>query len=395
VTGTTSSTNTSATLTEVTGQQAVNSNDLTKGGFQIKSYELQDTSGNNVNQTTALGYETAVNTLKTGVAPGNPFAFGILTLRSDVNHDPTINNLASIFTGGTVRSSHQVELRIPLIQRPPTSIPLPALWVNNQAAMGNTNQNIDGDLMVSQSDCADITLKVNPTYKVLISNVTMPQMPTMPGSTTVAGVTTYPSSQTGLPTGVYYLGAITAGTPATLPRSGDTADTNGIYHYIVESINGSGNNHTNITVGQKVYIYLKGNSDFGGQSSIDYNCIGTTGCIVQNFRVYGYNVNSTNNGINTTSGTICLGGGAETQAFIFGRDYNVGINGGSGTNFQGMIWAKGWLSPGTCGSASNQTVLTSAPPANSVSDWTALGFSPGNLPAQVGSISSLTRKEAN
>jgi hypothetical protein len=375
-------TSTTVNISQVTGQQAVNANDYTKGGYQIKSYELYDSSGNLINVSNAADYKTAIENAKNGAAVGNTFAQGVLTIRGDVN--PSANSLASIFTGGTVRSSNQIEVKFPLIKRDPVNIPFPGLWIGNQTTGSAAGQNIDADLMVNGSSCTNVQLDIEPNRKVIISDAIFPPLPTPP----TTNVNTYPAL-----------------TNQTLPSNSDVDNTGvtlanggtGIYRYVVNSI-GGGNNTLTITPGKKVHIYLKGNMSFTGNGGIDYNCAtvsgngqsgvsGTSGCVVEDFRIY---ASADPTVLGTTPPVICLSGGAGTQGFIFAPDYKVGVNGGSGQNFQGALWIDNWAAPGQCGSNSNQIVVTQR-----VNSWTNIGLFPQNLPAKVGAVTSVTRQEAN
>jgi hypothetical protein len=128
--------------------------------------------------------------------------------------------------------------------------------------------------------------------------------------------------------GRYEIGAIGAGT--TFPRSGDVADANGVYHYMVNSItlNGSNTVTINSTTG-RVRFYVSGDVTLSGNAGIQHT--GTP----DRFAIFG---------TGGVSQSITISGGASTtSAFIHAPNATVGINGGSSDpDVKGAVWARVW-----------------------------------------------------
>jgi hypothetical protein len=160
--------------------------------------------------------------------------------------------------------------------------------------------------------------------EIILGNVSLPPMPTPPNS----------GAQ-----GRYDVGSITS--TSTFPRSGDTPDTDGVYHYVVDSIDLSGNRDLtiNTTSSTKVRLYVSGNVSFSGNAAI-----GHTGS-PERLAILGTGDNSQ---------TITLSGGSTApNAFVFAPNATIGINGGSSNpDFKGAVWGRRWN-----GSSSNNAEI--------------------------------------
>lgn len=435
---------------DLIGQKLVNNSDATEGGFELASYTLTNVAGQPINYSTTgspaviqsgvtgtTPTQTYINDLKNAAANNTPFAYGIITLKGAVNSRAT--DAATNFSGNE-SSKSQIQVRIPLIKRPPNEIPFAGLWLNNQTA-NSRDQVINANLMVKGSDCAEVTLDMSSGNQVIISDATMPSLPYLPvaGATGVyqlsntssvslpisgnvpdsngvyhyftnrslSQVTISPSLPTGQKVYVYneYTSPGTTNSQLfndTLPNvAQDKLSSDGVYRYIVDKIGDNGNNNVNITTGHKVHVYLKGNMEFAGNGSVVYNCDGqlsTFGgqpCKVSDFRIYAYADSTVLAG---AAPLICISGGPTSQGFILGPNYSGGVNGGGGgVSFTGALWIGQWAgtttTPSTsCGSASNSGIVVKQ--ATNM-DWDAIGLYPENLPAKVNSVSTRTRQNYN
>ncbi len=144
-----------------------------------------------------------------------------------------------------------------------------------------------------------------------------------------------------LPSSYYTLSAVAANT--VFPRSGDTPDANGYYHYLVPSLTFNGNGQLKISAGKKVVFYLQGNLDIGG----NFDIIAENGARLE---IYGntngrYGCPSGSSGnCNTTEIKTSGNASIKGNVFIHAPEARAGINGGgnSNPNFQGAIWVKNW-----------------------------------------------------
>ena len=134
--------------------------------------------------------------------------------------------------------------------------------------------------------------------------------------------------------------------------SGDLTANNNI---IVNSVNSE--TTRSATLPQKILIYLDGNLDLQGSSSITHQCRKTDGsapplCDLNNFQIYGYNATS-------QPRRICSSGSQEIEGFIIAPTYTAGSNatGSAQGGFKGAIWVNNW--GGSCANtSSNQLTIT-------------------------------------
>ncbi len=292
---------------------------------------------------------------------------------------------------GASRQHLKVTIRVkpPL---PPT-FPVPGLWVGQSASSGTNNEaNILGACGVSLANMSTPT----PPWQIL-TGVTMdfPSLPPYPAvDTTLTSAQTpppghIPSSQnltstvtgtyprtTGTPdransNGIYeYIVAsgvtfssptITSGqkvvfyidlgsnqVSGTYPRSGDVPDYNGVYNYLVNSINS-----VTITAPQKVNFYLTGN---GGE--VNHDCIPSTifTCSLD-FKIYGYGTTSSIPQF-ALNGNKCV-----HNAFILAPTYSLDHQGGGNCGYTvlgdyiGVAWVGTWTGTG----GSNHTGMRQDP----------------------------------
>jgi hypothetical protein len=117
----------------------------------------------------------------------------------------------------------------------------------------------------------------------------------------------------------------------TLPRTGDTHDTNGVYHYVINSIDLQGGGKT-LTISppsdKSVRLYVSGNITMSGNAAFAHS--GTP----DRFAILG----------GTSSQTMTFNGGTtSSRVFVYAPNAAVTINGGGspGTNnIYGTVWAK-------------------------------------------------------
>jgi hypothetical protein len=148
--------------------------------------------------------------------------------------------------------------------------------------------------------------------KIILATLQLPPVPTAPAGT--------PN-----------LGNIT--NSRTLPRSTDTPDANGVYHYNVDSIDLSGNNNIKITHPNgtsRVRLYVSGDIKLSGGNA-DFQHSNSS----ERFAIFG---------TNPTSQTFTFNGSsATTNVFIHAPNATVGIKGGgSKPGITGAIWARAW-----------------------------------------------------
>ena len=81
----------------------------------------------------------------------------------------------------------------------------------------------------------------------------------------------------------------------------------------------------------------------------------------------------------------CLIGNNELEAFIYAKEYTVGV-GGTGV-LRGTIWADAWSTKAGCGSNTANIVV------EQTARWSDLGLQPKNTPPLLRNISSWQRKQ--
>lgn len=228
-----------------------------------------------------------------------------------------------------------------------TGTDVAALWITDNTTNNFGNNNFKGTIKISSPNCI-FTGKMpvpgrtasenNGLITVVKSKESMPPTPDLPST--------------------YYTN-VTSVVGQTLPRTTDTPDANGYYHYLIPSISLSGNNNFTVKANSKVAIYLQGDFSMSGNSTI-------TVPSTSQLEIYGntfvagtgskYKTGCTsadNPGCQTKNVTI-NGGGTTAKLFIHAPDATGGVDGGgnSNPNFSGSLWLKGWN-----GSNTNSGVL--------------------------------------
>ncbi len=202
---------------------------------------------------------------------------------------------------------------------------VPSLWIMDSNVNDFGNNNFDGNIIISQTDCnfegdmPEAQNFVDPNTQGIIKiNLPIPPVPTPPIT---------PKSVSGITDNITF----------PLNATNDPQDSEGYYHYALPSINIQGNNEITISSGKKVVFHLNGNMTMSGNSGI----VTQDGAKLE---IYG----------NSSTTDIVVNGGATASVFIHAPNANAGINGGgnSNPNFAGSIWAKSWQ-----GSNSNSGVF--------------------------------------
>jgi Tfp pilus assembly protein PilX len=346
-----------------TAWQDVDSTDLSKGQYRLRSYAFQPETGT------------------TPVAPG----IATLTVEGRVNQ----NGSGSTATKDVGTSTARLQVKVPIQVGDINNIPIPGLWLTKNDTGNNT---IDADVLLNDCDASLSNIKVASGRTKNHTSLTFPALPLKPSQHSPAK----PSNNLGAHTG-----------NITLPRSADVSTVeviNGVsskvYRYNVTSIDlQQGNATMNVRTGDynpsngsfntgqtpiKVYFYLDGNIEKGGD--ILHGCTTSDGTPINNckstdFHIYGYG---------DSTKQICTNGNNKLEAFIFAPQYTVGAAGaGNGGGFKGTVWTKNWSNNSGCGSnTSNTTVVQNA-------TWSELGLTPSTLPPRLGNISDWKRQEVN
>lgn len=160
-----------------------------------------------------------------------------------------------------------------------------------------------------------------------------------------------------------------------------TTDSNGnkVYHYLIRSNNQGesidlvgGSQILQIDPTTKVRFYLEGNINLGGNSALNHDCTGISGCRPSDFHIYGGDGNNTTYNIDgddeKITDEICISGDSTVDAFILAPEANAAVdgggdNGGDGIDdnagFTGTLWVKSWYSSDSnCGSSTSKTLIT-------------------------------------
>ncbi|PSB04040.1 hypothetical protein C7B64_05760 [Merismopedia glauca CCAP 1448/3] len=325
-----------------------------KGQYKLISYTYQPTTGT------------------TATAPGT----STLVVQGRVNQN-TQNGDGSSATKDIGTSTTQIEVKIPIQVGDLSNTPIPGLWLTTGATGNNT---IDADVLLNDCGASLSGVTVTTGRTKNYTSLSFPSLPTKP-----TFITSPKSHVLGTINSTTVMGNLGAtGNPhktLTLPRTGDTANSSGVYEYSVTSMDIPNNSKLVITPGQKVKIYLDGGITKGSQILHDCSTAGTgVTCKPTDFQIFGYGASGTE---------ICTNGNNKIEAFIFAPNYTVGAagTGGSTGGFKGSVWAKSWSNGSSCGSnTSNTTVQQNA-------TWTEIGLTPSNLPPKLGNISTWQRQE--
>ena len=140
----------------------------------------------------------------------------------------------------------------------------------------------------------------------------------------------------------------TTGTGGTGYTSNDSADTDGVYKYIVTSTTVANpfDGSFKVTPGKKVWLWVKGNIDLSGKTIVN-QCMSTAGCCPFDMRIY-----PETSGITSPVPTLTLDNGtAVCDVFFHLPDYAVTYNNsgtvttqncGGSTKNTGVYWVKSW-----------------------------------------------------
>jgi Tfp pilus assembly protein PilX len=329
--------------------QDIDSSDSSRGQYRLISYSYLSDAGSGTS------------------TPGT----GTLIVEGRVNQSGSGSSASKDVGTSTTR----LQVKIPVQTGDINNIPIPGLWLTEG---GTGNNTIDADVLLN--DCtvnlSDITITSGRTKNyTTLGFPSLPTKPTFISSPNNQVLGTINSSN------MTALGATDIGGShkrLTLPRTGDTANSSGIYEYSVTSIDIPQNSELLITPGQKVKLYLDNGITSGG--NIIHNCDGVSNCKPTDFQIYGYGGSGTE---------ICTNGNNYVEAFIFAPNYSVGVagSGSSVGGIKGSVWAKGWSNNTGCGSNTSNTVV------EQLATWSEIGLTPTNLPPILANLNNWQRQE--
>jgi hypothetical protein len=284
---------------------ALDPNNPDKGKFKLVSYS-RGTGANSKASLTIQGQVGSNNASKAQIK---------------VDFDA---NVASGGGGGTI---------------PSTAEQVPGLWISE---VGNdwANDKVNGNIKIYSPTCktlAQITgapdnsnLYNTSTQSISISKEPIPDTPPLPTSN------------------LYTVTGSVAG--MTFPRPGDTPDTNGHYHYLINNLDISGGSNVTIVDNAKVIFYVRGNINLSGNPDINPSASNTS----KNLQIYG-NTYTTGNNTKYGCGSLTVGtncptlqahfnGTGTVKAFVHAPAATGSVNGGGNTNgnFRGSMWIKAW-----------------------------------------------------
>lgn len=310
----------------------LDSRDLNKGRYKIVDYQYRD-------------------------------GIGKLTVAGEIDAYNTTQN----------SSKSTLTVEIP-ISNESAKIAPPALWANIFNL--NTNQKITGQIQAAA--CPQLpTTDQDGIVGVDTSNITL--ISGVPSGQIVADpFTSIPAAKVAPATAIK-LSAIT--TSIKLPRlsSIDTADAKGEYHYLVD-IDDSTSEHSiklkdtdlitiDVTAGQKVNLYLKGNIDLAGSKTVNVNPLHP------NLRIYG----------SSQTLKFSIKDNASITAFIHAPFADAKSISSStpnpNKNITGGLWVNSW------DSATSPTEI----PIIQSGDWLDFGIAKIEQPAQISPVSSWQR----
>ena len=275
----------------------------------------------------------------------------------------------------TTQNSSKSTLTVEIpISNESAKIAPPALWANIFNL--NTNQKITGQIQAAA--CPQLpTTDQDGIVGVDTSNITL--ISGVPSGQIVADpFTSIPAAKVAPATAIK-LSAIT--TSIKLPRlsSIDTADAKGEYHYLVD-IDDSTSEHSiklkdtdlitiDVTAGQKVNLYLKGNIDLAGSKTVNVNPLHP------NLRIYG----------SSQTLKFSIKDNASITAFIHAPLADAKSISSStpnpNKNITGGLWVNSW------DSATSPTEI----PIIQSGDWLDFGIAKIEQPAQISPVSSWQR----
>ncbi|WP_404789402.1 hypothetical protein [Altericista sp. CCNU0014] len=228
-------------------------------------------------------------------------------------------------------------------------MPAAAVWVTGSIT---GSPQIQSDAVRTSSTCASATDATFPSGGSKYLNIITPQ--TMPSAKAIPTTGTF-----------YTLNNISSNTDVPgkeLPRASDTADTDGVYKYIVNSFDSS----LKIAPGKRVWLWVTGNIDL--RDKVIVNQCGASGSLTNcgpfDFRIYpqsasvtpsptltldrstatcdvffhlpGYTVNFENSGTATTQD---CGSGATNTSIYWVQNWNGGVSGTTILNSPRTTWS--------------------------------------------------------
>ena len=279
------------------------------------------------------------------------------------------------YTSTQTKSKNTLTVTIPIGSEAANIAP-PALWANTFNL--NPNQKITGQIRAVA--CPQLpNIDLDGITGVDASNIA-PISGVPSGEIVADPFTPMPPPRTA-PINAIYLPAITSSIILPRPSSIDMPDANNEYHYLVDLDNPTSNHsiklqdidriELNITPGQKVNLYLKGNIDLAGAKTINVN---TTH---PNLRIYG--------SLQTTK--LIIKDTASITAFIHAPFANArsisSMPPNPSRNITGAVWVNSWDST---------TSLNELPIIQS-GNWANFGIFKPEQPSQINPTSYWQRIE--
>ncbi|WP_295618317.1 hypothetical protein [Chamaesiphon sp. GL140_3_metabinner_50] len=312
----------------------LDSSDRRKGRYQIINYEYQN-------------------------------GIGKLTIAGEVDN----------YNSTQTKSKNTLTVNIPIGSEAANIAP-PALWTNT--ANLNPNQKITGQ--IRSVTCPQLlTIDLDGITGIDASNIAL--VSGVPSGEIVADpFTPIPPPRTA-PVNAIYLPAITSSIILPRPSSSDSPDANNEYHYLVDLDNPSSNHsiklqdldriELNVTPGQKVNLYLKGNIDLAGSKTVNVNAANP------NLRIHG-SAQTTKLSIKDT---------ATITAFIHAPFADAKSISSSppnpSKNITGAVWVNSWDSV----TSLNELPIIQA------GNWADFGITKLEQPSQINPISYWQRIE--
>ena len=188
-----------------------------------------------------------------------------------------------------------------------------------------------------------------------------------------SGVTVTVTKPTGADVWVYNnIGTISAN--VSLPRATDVASSDGVYRYLVNSVDANGNTTITVSNTEDVHFYLQGSMNFAGSGELVHNCDGVTDCNPKDFQIFAYD--------SSGAGQIRLKGNSRTDGFILAPDYKLGKTGNGA--WYGSLFANSWGKIQNCGSNNGATAVTQT------ANWATIpsDFLPASLSPKIGNFTS-------
>lgn len=267
------------------------------------------------------------------------------------------------------RSKSSLIVSIPISSESAKIAP-PALWASTFNL--NPNQKITGQ--IRGLDCpqlstvdADGIIGVDVSNIALINGISSGQIIADP-FTTIPGPKVAPSSAILLP-------AITGSIKLPRLKSLDLPDVNKEYHYLIDIDNPSSNHSIklqdldridiDVSAGQKVNLYLKGNIDLAGSQTINVNAAHP------NLRIYGSPQTLKLTIKDTASITAFIHAPFADASSIFANSSKLN------QNITGALWVKSW----------NSATSPNEIPIIQSGDWSDFGISKIEQPSQISPIS--------